>query len=619
MSDIRTASLLGDFSVFGFTRDPGFVRDRLSIRLGITPRTIEISSLGQFFFYTSYGDVAESEEAIVLKMGFLRSTAKSALNAQQYLEQKLVKPRSINADAFSGNGLVVGISKTEPVFSVFQTLMAVPQLYYSVSDYGILCSDVLRCIFRIMPHCELDESILPQHFLFRSVHGSLTYFRGIKRLLAGQCLKWENGSVETRLVRHLNAIADEAQYIRNDVRAMNLLYESLQEVVGDYTRQVEASGQGLATLLSGGVDSTLIQYVINDKSPQQPSRSVSYAIQVPAFNFEVEYARQASQLLHTKHTFVNYTPQDYPGLLTRAVDILAQPPNLDTEPSMLAIAEFVQAANWPERFFFTALAADSLFGERESLKLKGLHYIQRLPFAIQLLRGLGTALAPVTDRSQTLIKGAEILASESDPSAFASPSNTFRVYVFGSDWEVIRHCFGDQALMEAQAYRRNLAAQYSNSRHYLEKVHFIDLLTDTYEISMQRQQLFLAHHLFQVDPFSDEDFLKVVLTFHPDMRYMKGFKYKHLLKRLLEQKTNAPVARKRKGGSTTPEDLISWMRSGPLKPLVEDIHRPGFMSKADFESVLQNSNYFLWHLLTFDIFTKRVLENQVELAWPSQK
>jgi len=611
--------LFGDFTIFGFTRDPGFVKDRLPVRLGITPRTIEIGSLGQFFFYTTYGDVAESEEAVVLKLGFLRSTTKSALNAQQLLEQELVKPRSINTDAFSGNGLVVGLSKTEPVFSAFQTLMSAPQLYFSASSDGIFCSDVLRCILRLMPHCELDTAILPQHFLFRSVHGSFTYFQGVERLMPGQYLKWADGNIEIELKRSLDAVSDEAQYIRDDTRALNLLYESLQAVVGDYTKQIEATGQGLANLLSGGVDSTLLQFLINAKSPQRPSRSISYAIQVPAFDFEVEYARQASRLLHTEHTLVKYTPQDFPGLFTRAVDILAQPPNLDTEPSILAIAEFVQAANWQERYLFTALAADSLFGERESLKLKGLHYIQRLPFAIHLLRGLGTALTPITGRSQTLIKGANIIASESDPSAFASPSNTFRVYIFGSDWEVIRHCFGDQALREAQAYRRNLAAQYSNSHHYLDKVHFIDLLTDTYEISMQRRQLFLAHKLQQVDPFSDEDILKVALTFHPDIRYIKGFKYKHLLKGLLALKTNAPVAHQRKGGSATPEDLITWMRSGPLKPMVDDIHRPDFMSKADFESVLHKSNYFLWHLLTFDIFHKRVLENQEELAQPNQK
>jgi asparagine synthetase B (glutamine-hydrolysing) len=612
-------SPFGDFTVFGFTRNPDLCLQQLSVRLGITLQGIQIGSLGQFFYYTSYGDVAESEEEVVLKLGFLRSTTKSVINARQLLDQKLVGPKSIDNSAFSGNALVVGISKTEPVFSAFKTLMAMPQLYYAVSDDGILCSDVLRCIVRSIPHCELDEAILPQHFLFRTTLGSFTYYRGVQRLLPGNYLKWANGNLDTRLKRTLDAVIDESEYIRDDSRALKLLYESLQDVVGDYITQIETGSQGLANLLSGGVDSTFIQYFINAKSSQRPSRSISYAIRVPAFKFEVEYARQASQLLNTAHTFVEYSPQDYPGLLNRAVDILAQPPSLETEPSMLAIAEFVRAANWPERYFFTALAADSLFGERESLKLKGLHYIQKLPFASCLLRGLGTALAPVTGRSKMLIKGAEIIASECDPDAYASPSNFFHVYVFGSDWEVVRHCFGDRALREAQAYRRNLAAQYSKSHHYLDKVHFIDLLTDTYEITMQRQQLFLAHNLHQVDPFSDEDLLKVALTFHPDMRYIKGLRYKHLLKRLLQQKINAPVARKRKGGSTIPEDLITWMRSGPLNPLVEDIHRPGFMSKADFESVLQNSNYFLWRLLTFDIFHKRVLENRDELAQPNQK
>src|SRR5512141_1113419 len=196
MSNVGTISQLGDFTIFGFTRDRGFVNDWLSIRLGITPQTIEIGSLGQFFFYTSYGDVAESEEAVVLKLGFLRSTTKSALNVRQLLEQKLVEPRSINTDAFSGNALVVGFSKNEPVFSAFQTLMAVPQLYFSASSDGIFCSDVLRCILRLIPHCELDESILPQHFLFRSVHGSFTYFQGVERLMPGQYLKWADGNIE---------------------------------------------------------------------------------------------------------------------------------------------------------------------------------------------------------------------------------------------------------------------------------------------------------------------------------------------------------------------------------------------------------------------------------------
>jgi asparagine synthetase B (glutamine-hydrolysing) len=613
---VKNVPQLGDFTIFGFTRNPGPCLKRLSVCLGITPQTISIGSLGEFFYYTSYGDVAESQEAVVLKLGFLRSTAKSAITARQLLEQKVVGSKSIDDSAFSGNALVIGISKTEPVFSAFKTLMAVPQLYYAVSDDGILCSDVLRCIVRSIPHCELDEATLPLHFLFRATPGSFTYFLGVQRLLPGNYLKWADGNIDTRLRRSLDAVTDEAQYIRDDARALNLLYECLQDVVGDYTTQIEGGGQGLANLLSGGVDSTLIQYLINAKSSQRPTRSISYAIQVPSFKFEVEYARQASQLLHTEHTFVEYTPQDYPSLLTRTVDILAQPPILDIEPSMLAIAEFVRAANWPERYFFTAHAADTLFGERVSLKLKGLQYIGRIPFGIPLLKGLGAALAPVTGRSQTLLKGAEILANDGNPNSYATPSN--RISIYDLDWDIIRRCFGDQALREALAYRRNLVAQYSTSQHYLDRVHFIHVLTHAYELGLQCQQVFLSHRLEQVFFFFDEDLLKVAFTFHPDMRYLKGFRYKHLLKRLLQQKTNAPVAHLPKGPSTVNDDLVAWMRSGPLRPLVEDIQLPDFMSKADFESIIQTPNYFLWSMLTFDLFHKRVLKNHEHLL-PSDR
>ncbi len=125
--------------------------------------------------------------------------------------------------------------------------------------------------------------------------------------------------------------------------------------------------QGLATLLSGGVDSTLVQYMINDHTTQKPSRSISYAIQVPSFEFEIEYAQQASQLLQTEHTFVEYTPEDYPGLLIRAIEMLSQPSNLETEPSMLAVAEYVHAAQWPERYFFTGSQPTAL-GRNEDQK-----------------------------------------------------------------------------------------------------------------------------------------------------------------------------------------------------------------------------------------------------------
>ena len=93
--------------------------------------------------------------------------------------------------------------------------------------------------------------------------------------------------------------------------------------------------------------------------------------------YEIEYARQASLLFHTEHTFVDFRPEDYPGLLTRAVDILAQPPIIETLPCMLSIAEYAQATRSTSRYFMCGQGADAVFGLIYDRKLKGLHMFKQ--------------------------------------------------------------------------------------------------------------------------------------------------------------------------------------------------------------------------------------------------
>lgn len=596
---------IGDFTVFGFSKDPvELLKHRLPDRLGILPRTIDFGTAGQSFFYTSYGDVAETEQAIALKLGFVRSLEKNPLSSRELLNQKFVGPGFVESGLMRGNALVVCLSKTEPLLSAFKTILGVPQLYYSISESGIICSDRLKCIVKLLDHVELNEDVVPMHFLFRSIPGELTYYRQIKRMLPGQILEVADGQLSVKLAQDLNFSNGSLPINHVGPSSSNSLYETLKSVVGAYISQVDELGLGLASLLSGGVDSSLLQFLINQQVHPAPSYSFSYEIRVPSFEDEIEYARQASQVFETEHTFVNFRPEDYPGLLTRAIDALAQPPILATEPSMLSIAEFAQANELPPRYFMSGQGADTVFGLTYSKKLKGLHNARRIPGASSILKGLGTILKPATNISNMLLKGSAILACADDPNAFVSPINSIAVY---GDLDIIRRCFGDEVLKKALQYRREFVAQYLDTDHYLEQIHVIDLMTDTYELGVQRQQLFLAHQREQLHPFFDDDTLRAGFAFHPDIRYIKGLRSKYLLKDLLEQKTESPVARKPKGFSVFEQDLFEWMQSGSLHPLVEEIHRPGFLSQVEFDQSLKKPDYFLWILLVFDIFQRRCL------------
>lgn len=114
---VKNGPQIGDFTIFGVSKDPiGFLKHRLPYRLGIVPRTIDFGTAGQLFFYTSYGDVAETEDAIALKLGFVRSLKKNPLSSRELLSQKIVGPGFVESGLIRGNALVVCLSKTEPLF-----------------------------------------------------------------------------------------------------------------------------------------------------------------------------------------------------------------------------------------------------------------------------------------------------------------------------------------------------------------------------------------------------------------------------------------------------------------------------------------------------------------------
>lgn len=595
-------SLIGDFSIFGYTKNfEGSLKRRINDKLGILPRTISLGNAWEFFLHTTYGDMGETNDAIAIKLGFLRSVDKCPMTAQSLLATRLVGPGFIHSNEICGNGLIICLGKSDAKFAAFKTLLGVPQLYYAQLDEGIICSDRLKCIVQLLDRVELNEDIIPMHYLFRSTPGDLTYYRQIKRLLPGEFLYWADGKLSFKLVQDFRFTDNPAVVSRGEEKTLESLYDSLQYAVGDYVTQVEQKGESLANLLSGGVDSSLLQHLIDMRSNQPVSRSYSFAVRVPSFSYEIEYAHQASQLFHTEHTFVDIQPEDFPNLITRTIEALAQPPILETEPGMLSVAEFAGKNRLTARYYFSGQGADAIFGMQWSKKLKALHMASQIPGSAWFLKAAGSMLKPFNRLSQMALKGGDMLARSKEADAFLSPTNSVVVF---ADPGFLRQCFGDDILKSALRYRREFAAKYLDTEHFLEKVHLIDLVTETYEVVIQRHQLFLALKREQIHPFFDDDVLRAAFAIPPDRRYIKGLRPKYLLKEILQQKTGAAVSHKPKGFSIWETDLLSWMASGSLKPMVHEITRPGFLGRADFDNLLKHPTYFLWELLIFDLFQR---------------
>jgi asparagine synthetase B (glutamine-hydrolysing) len=599
---IQTKFSSQNFSIWGYTEEPEkWLQHRLPNRLGIRPVEVKINQSSSSFYYSNYGDIYQDERAVVIKLGFLRTPDQALIRARNLLTDDLIGDHYVRNDRIVGNGLSIYISKTEPNQTSHKTILAVPQVYFFQSQNDLICSDRLSVLADLIDDIQLDVDIIPLHFLFRSIPADRTYYQQIRRMLPGHVMYWNGRQIKTRIVEPLNAGRYE-----NDQQAKEQVYQSLHNVVKTCVSQVSSQQESIGTLLSGGVDSTLIQYLLNIEQPSQKLNSYSYAIRSPGFQLEIDYAAHASQLMNTNHSFIEFGAEDIAGLIVRSIDILGQPPILETEPGMLSIAEYSQRNHSPNRFFMSGQGADTLFGLTYSLKLKGIRMLSWIPGMPWILKGISRVVSPWKRVSQLLEKGGEILLSSKNPHSFFAPTNSIAVY---GDLQIARRCFGDEVITKAFEARRDFAATFLQSNHYLEGFHTIDLFTDTYELGVQRQQIFLAHQREQIHPFFDDEVIRTAYAISPDFRYINGLRPKHLLKDILTQKTHSPISKRPKGFSVFENDIFEWMRSGSLKQLVADIQLPGFLSKKDFEDQLRTPGYFLWILLNFDLF-RRSCENR---------
>jgi asparagine synthetase B (glutamine-hydrolysing) len=416
--------------------------------------------------------------------------------------------------------------------------------------------------------------------------------------------------LDVGIAQDLRFDQDGLRFERADSRALDAFYSCFRSLIGSYLDAVDGSGNGYANLLSGGVDSSLLQLAINENRPGAAARSFSFAVRVPSFETEIANAGRAAAIFGTQHTYVDITEKEFPNLLIRTTQTLAQPVLTSAEVCKLGLAEALSRTTDAPRFVFAAQGADTLFGLQVARKTSILDGLKNIPASTAALTLAGALLKPFSRRGQTLLNLADILSQLHDPDHFAAPLNTEASIV---DFTQARRWFGDDAIRRALADRRAKEAAYLDSRNYTEKVHIMELFGDCDQIIVQSGQLFLAHRREQLYPFLDEDGIRLSLAFPPNVRYVRGTRHKYVLKQVLEQRVASAITRQPKGGSMFHADLQRWMKSGSLRDMIQAIDLPAFLGRAEFEQLVERSrlpqSLVLWHLLALDVFKKHVVNS----------
>lgn len=600
---------LGRMTIFGIMPQKAEdVAHRIQTRLGVVPQVFDLGRAGRLFFYTNQGELVQNSEMIALKIGHIRNLTYSPLSTEQLLTQKILSPERLDVDAFTGNALLLSLSLTKPAFLAYQTFMSLPTLFYTTNPDGsqIYATDFRTLLF-FRDRIELDESIIPMFFLMRVVFGSHTYIRHVKRLFSGEILTWRGSQPQIRLVRPLSSHPSYHTIRRATPEATTHLYETMCAVLGAYLADFERQGLTAATLLSGGVDSSLIQIMLNQLTKRRPLSSFSYTVEAKSFQAEVQYAKEASRNLNTHHTFFTVTKEMYLDKINRVIEVLARPQlYVETTPCNFALSEYLGAETGTPDIYIAGQAADALNGLSDTRKYAVYDSARRFHGArlVFKLAGFLAGVIQPEDRARMIQDIALMLPTPSPTAAIYHPYNLVALL---SDLELTLRIFGEAAILAVLEERYNLARRYLSSTNLLENIHVIDLLTTGYEPATISWQFYAANQRQTVQFYLDEEIIRAFHAFVPQIRFLKGRTTKPLLKQILNQQGFTQLASKRKKATVFNKDLLAWFANGPLAERVQAIKRPDFLSQHEFNNLLAQPSLFLWNLLTWDIFTTQVL------------
>jgi asparagine synthase (glutamine-hydrolysing) len=447
-------------------------------------------------------------------------------------------------------------------------------------------------------HCSFGEreptaDAIIDHFLYRNLSGEMTYARGVVRVGHGRTLRWNRAERRLNVVRRETLDCPPAMEFSE---SLDILGRSLANVIAGI---IQSAPPGAVTnLLSGGVDSTLLQVLFPKGSP-----SLSFGIDTPEFAPELGRALVASRLTGSDHQVIQFRERDYLEALERFLRVVGLPPH---HLQSIPLVELFRQFEGNKSFLVTAQLADAAFG---------LGFATRTAF----LRRWGPLLSCIRRvRLPTKLKPSRMLTAENLAVALRHPVGSARGVAARiacyTDFDFVEKVFGTSAvekrLQKRLEYVLELCPFLSPEEHgpdaHVEAGHMVDYFCDD-AISIWRQGC-MSHGGYLIGPFTHPAILQCSLAVSARERYWRRGESKPALKALLRRYLPEYDTRLTKLSTGLP--IRRFLESGPLQRS-HYLTPPDFFPRLDKVSGGEYPPWIVWSLLTLRAWQSLACRNDV--------
>lgn len=221
-----------------------------------------------------------------------------------------------------------------------------PFYYYQTADGKLLYGTTIREIIEQDGFKkELNEELLQIYMSLTYTAGEDTFFKGLKKLLPGRHLTWQNG--EITIERYW-----KPEFKPDETKTLDEWADEIHETVKQMMVEVKTDDETAESFLSGGVDSSYVLAM----SDAEMTNSCGYDDE--RFD-ESGLAKQTADILGCGNSRCLVTPEDYFGIVPYVMYNMEQPLG---DASAIAFALGCRATAQHTKLCYSGEGADEFFG-----------------------------------------------------------------------------------------------------------------------------------------------------------------------------------------------------------------------------------------------------------------
>ena len=228
-------------------------------------------------------------------------------------------------------------NKKKNEFLFARDRLGIKPFFYTKNNNEISFSSNIRSILKYNKrNYNIDLESVSAFFSFRQPLGDKTFYKGIRSLNPGNYIQIKNNKVTIK-----EYWSQKKFFLQNKKdKGENYYLEKLEDLLKSSVKYRLISDVKVASLLSGGLDSSLITTIMQQKIGKN---SLAFSIGYDQKNYnEFEYSKFISKKLGIKHRIIHSNAEEYFDDLDELISLRGQPLTIPNEASQYRLCKEIK-------------------------------------------------------------------------------------------------------------------------------------------------------------------------------------------------------------------------------------------------------------------------------------